>query len=848
MPLKLGNIFVVLVISFILVSVCGLASSAEAGTVTGNIDGIINGNTVSGWACQTGNPNSILVDLYLVKPEVQGGIFIGQYPANMASEPAVASACQSTGTNYRYQIVLTSGQQGQLGQLQEFAGKNVYVYGVDPNSRTLYSLAFSGWFAIPDPNQPEVWFMPPDRMFSGSPTETEYMKLFANPPGLYWPNAFSHFQVLDVPIYNFFAAPAADMQQMAQMLKANNRKLAIAEGAALSTYNASTNTGCGIGEGYNTPAQAQADVNKLQSLGIVPDILIMDEPLWFGHYDKNDPSSKPCNWSIPQVISQSVTIFNIYKNAFPNIRLDNAEPISTIFTASSTWLSDLQQWVGGFKSAGTPIFSLHDDPDWRTPLNTYLPQFISMLNTQGTIYGIYFTGDNDGSVNSDLTWMQAAEQHIQTFNASGNGRPGVVEFASWDPYPLTVVPDNNPAALSYLIAYYFSSYGSEAPPQPFMRLFDSYHPMDYFLTSNLNTVKTMLTQGWVLQPLAGYIYPPTSGMPGLTPLYQLWHPIYGYFYTTDPNEKNYAIQIFGFSDQGIAGEVYPNSQPAPGSAALYRLFNKALGRFFYTTSVSELNNFIALGWQSQGTQCYLPHSTPLYNTYQRVFAPGGLTLSSAQGPIPVADTGTLNMQGDGNLVLYNSWGTGLWSTQTNADCVSTTCQAVFQSDGSLVLFRNGVAFWSSATAGASALVFSAQIPYMQIYNSANQVVLASSYYDPASFGPFQLKTNQNILINGNSTGSPNLSLTMGGDGNLVANQATSSGGWIPVWSSGTSGQNCSAGCTANFQGDGNFVLYNGSTPYWSTFTYGNAGAKLRISTKFPYLEIINTQGQVLWSS
>jgi hypothetical protein len=58
---------------------------------------------------------------------------------------------------------------------------------------------------------------------------------------------------------------------------------------------------------------------------------------------------------------------------------------------------------------------------------------------------------------------------------------------------------------------------------------------------------------------------------------------------------------------------------------------------------------------------------------------------------------SLNMQGDGNLVMRNSVGTACWASGTNGHSNS---HVSYQSDGNFVVYSSGgTALWASGTAG-----------------------------------------------------------------------------------------------------------------------------------------------------
>ncbi len=79
---------------------------------------------------------------------------------------------------------------------------------------------------------------------------------------------------------------------------------------------------------------------------------------------------------------------------------------------------------------------------------------------------------------------------------------------------------------------------------------------------------------------------------------------------------------------------------------------------------------------------------------------------------------------------------------------------------------------------------------------------------------------------------------MQGDGNFVVYDGTRA-----AWASNTAGR---TGVRAAMQTDGNFVLYQGTTPLWHTQTNGRAGAVLTLNDAGVLAVLLN--GATLWSS
>jgi hypothetical protein len=121
----------------------------------------------------------------------------------------------------------------------------------------------------------------------------------------------------------------------------------------------------------------------------------------------------------------------------------------------------------------------------------------------------------------------------------------------------------------------------------------------------------------------------------------------------------------------------------------------------------------------------------------------------------------------------------------------------------------------------------------------HQLTFAGSSGSQGSCG--ELTANQQLAVN-QSVASCNgtYSLIMQGDGNLVLYHGTTA-----LWASNTAG---SAADEAILQGDGNLVLYTSAgAPVWASNTAGNSGAYLQVQNDGNVV-IYSASGAVLWST
>jgi hypothetical protein len=113
----------------------------------------------------------------------------------------------------------------------------------------------------------------------------------------------------------------------------------------------------------------------------------------------------------------------------------------------------------------------------------------------------------------------------------------------------------------------------------------------YFYTTSLIELETVVDIGYTYEAVTTTANMVNSG----TPVYRLR---YGgnYFYTSDVNERNIAINSYGMSNEGVA--FYLDDE----SSQVYRLKNAVTGRYLLTSSVDELMSVTNLnGWQFENT-------------------------------------------------------------------------------------------------------------------------------------------------------------------------------------------------------------------------------------------------------
>ncbi|MFN3714313.1 MAG: hypothetical protein ACK4SX_11700 [Alcanivoracaceae bacterium] len=139
----------------------GSGSKTPTSQVKGVIDGVrhyAGSYTIDGWACQTRDNRSLDVHVYVGGP-AGNGTFLKAAKASLGSEPAVATACESSGRQHRFRIALNSAD------LYHHAGKTIHVHGISVQNTGNLQIHGSGAYRMPPMVQEDALLTEPPRNY-----------------------------------------------------------------------------------------------------------------------------------------------------------------------------------------------------------------------------------------------------------------------------------------------------------------------------------------------------------------------------------------------------------------------------------------------------------------------------------------------------------------------------------------------------------------------------------------------------------------------------------------------------------------------------------------------------------
>jgi hypothetical protein len=316
----------------------------------------------------------------------------------------------------------------------------------------------------------DIWFCP-QASIPPSPLAraVDFMDLFR--PDAPWKRAASHVKVFK--LYPSYAAqvPQSELDSVITDLK--RRGIAIAlEAGVMNVDNKNPVPACGgfgLVEGYGTLAQAGNICAKIKKAGGELRFLVMDEPLFYGHYFTKKPAGgQPgCHSSVEEIVRLIVPTLQVYQQAFPGLVIGDAEP--TNLAGFPDWQQQYGDWAAGFQKAmGRPLAFLHLDIPWFNHGVFIEPDdavavyhFAEGLKRKGMLekIGIIYNGTGLPANMTDAQWMQNAREHLLTLTNKLGLRPDQAIFQSWVPQPSHCLPESDPNALTNLVVFYVGKYG-----------------------------------------------------------------------------------------------------------------------------------------------------------------------------------------------------------------------------------------------------------------------------------------------------------------------------------------------------------------------------------------------------
>lgn len=289
----------------------------------------------------------------------------------------------------------------------------------------------------------QVWLGPQSPNLSGRGA-ADWDELFRANTG--WPALASRIQVLLVTEGYVTSRNDHELRRAWASLKSSGIGLAI----GLQSIAKVPGENCGGQEGYGSPAESRATAEKLFRLGIHLSYLELDEPLWFGHYDKGPTA---CQLSVKEIARRTAMTVKEYIKYFPSVKVGTVEPIPGLMEQPN-WRQNLTELQSGIEGRiGRPLAFLHTDVNWS------LPHWASALMTlekyargHGLAFGVIYDGDSSDKTNH--SWTQAVRRHIDELEGGHLLSPDHALFYSWNKYPEDILPIRSDATLGGLVHYY----------------------------------------------------------------------------------------------------------------------------------------------------------------------------------------------------------------------------------------------------------------------------------------------------------------------------------------------------------------------------------------------------------
>lgn len=290
----------------------------------------------------------------------------------------------------------------------------------------------------------EIWFSPRQHAKPGTGV-VDWQEQFA--PGAPWATAAAKVKVFVLTEGVIRCLSDGELTEMAEFLQKHRIEIALEMGIIEKEVGSKY----GGGEGYMFVGEVRAMARRLKQLGITPNYIRMDEPIWFGHYNKNDSwvQQLPIDDLVKRITNNTRELTSV----FPDIGFVDIATIPPL-TMQPDWRAAYKEFKQKLEAAvGKPITAIQVDLQWSNPSWKHdLKEFADYAHSLGMKFGIIY--NNDGPGGNDREWLESAERGVTTIESELGFIPEQPVMQSWDKYPTHSLPETADTAHTYLIARY----------------------------------------------------------------------------------------------------------------------------------------------------------------------------------------------------------------------------------------------------------------------------------------------------------------------------------------------------------------------------------------------------------
>lgn len=313
-----------------------------------------------------------------------------------------------------------------------------------------------------DSSVPKIWFHMGGMGNPNNPAPAKSWDTLFYEPDAQWPEFMDHVQVVGILTQVLGQIPDENLTKVVARLKQKHIALGVEMLAQAYTLpGVDSPPGCGQGvEGYYAPFATAALAAKLKRAGGTLQYIVMDEPLFFGHYynEKN-----ACHSSIDEVAERVAANVREYEKVFPDVVIGDGEPLPVI-TSQPNWQSDYRRWLTAFQAKTGKSLAFTDiDINWgHTNWPQSLKSFASFARQIHMPMGIIYNAIPPNKIMTNQEWLDDAQQNFTFIEKTLGVTPNWAVFASWVRFPGRAISDADGLGEDYLVKQYLKLHPMQA--------------------------------------------------------------------------------------------------------------------------------------------------------------------------------------------------------------------------------------------------------------------------------------------------------------------------------------------------------------------------------------------------